>query len=296
MKHLGILLAAVIIAVTALTIVDANSNEPAMSNRSLTSTPSNLVTGASQSDPAVAEALQVSRVATATRHVLQDSKSVPTSIRSPDEEYLDHPAIVAMSRFYREDPAALVKEVSKVWPGLLEQDVAPLLDWAEVEPYLADRYRDTTIGSEGPARTEVLVGEVLGSSLEDYLSGVFGNTAVSRERADALEQGCREILEIAASAHSEMALEWDNVIQTKVRQGTYDRWPYVTLMDRRNHFLLGEGRLLSASCAAFAENRWVVGFSVYEGEFPAYDAARARWEAARDQSRTQIEQLVQGNW
>lgn len=292
------LTAAALIAAAILAFVCGGRDESAGSRDAPVATPSDRVTRLLALEPSGAEVTQSSRFETAAVELQHAPGAIPGSTKSSrelDADYLDHPAISAMSEFYGEDPALLVMEVSKVWPGLLEGDVAPLRDWADVEPVIADLYRDSTIGAQGPPRMEVLVGEVLGSNLDDYLKSAVAGAMISRERADELTPRFREILDDAALTYEELALEWDNVIRTKVQQGKYDRWPYVTLMGRRHHFLSGQGRLLSASCMAHAESCWVVGISVYEGEFPPYDAARARWEAARDDSRKQIEQLVKGS-
>lgn len=195
-----------------------------------------------------------------------------------------------MTNFYGDDPVVLIEEVKAVWPELLDMDVAPLADWSTTQQKLPEQILDGIIGGSPGAREEVFQGDVLGDSLDAYLESRLGDRTEQERRT--MRAQCLGILEGVRPSRRALDEEWSQLVRAKLALGNFDRWPYVTLTKRRSHTQRSRGQLLYSYCGAIGDSCWVVGFDVYEGEAPSYEAARSAWESSARACREEIESLL----
>lgn len=171
----------------------------------------------------------------------------------------------------------MVEEVAEVWPELLDQEIAPLTPWSEVEPTFAQTIIDQAIGDESIwiARIEQ---RLLGEPFEEYIEDRFDG-ALSESDQWALHAELIACSGEPLRAYQEYSGHLAAAIEEVVQGGKFDKFPYLALPDHKVHTETGSGKLAFGGYGSVAGN-WVYCLELMKEDYPDVYSSKLDLEKA----------------
>ncbi|MEM7308548.1 MAG: hypothetical protein AAF682_17835 [Planctomycetota bacterium] len=220
-------------------------------------------------------------------------QSEPVEAAPPAAADLAHAAVQALADFHGADPAEVVAEIEEVWPELLELEVAPLGDWAEVAATLPEELSGEAFGHTPEENDYYFEAQILGDGLDEHVGGQLGEEVDELLRSDRLWE-CRAALQPYRQLFDDYRREFDSALRVKLTRGEFDRSPYVQLNGFRKHTNVAGKRTNMALGTAFGDSCWSVVVEFHDGDFPGLEDAKRRWLAARERAAEEVARILGG--
>lgn len=222
--------------------------------------------------------------------IAAESVSKGAPIAPPPASYpasfLTHPAVLAAASYYQEDADILAREMYEAWPELAEREVGPLKEWSEPPLETADQILSGLIGSDSEHAQAILSWHLLDGEFDKVLDAAVDPYLEPEANLQA-RQYIGDTFDSVRGEYELYRAEYRVAVETLILQGRYDRWPYVTLENRRVH-TESSGTVLMATVLGRPDG-WVVGFEIPKGQFPLLESAQESWNTAKDHAADQIQ-------
>ncbi|MDF1797811.1 MAG: hypothetical protein P1V81_01435 [Planctomycetota bacterium] len=179
--------------------------------------------------------------------------------------WIGNPAVTALAEHLGLEPSQVVEEIAEVWPELLDQEIAPLTPWSDIEPTFSQTVIDQAIGDESiwVARIEQ---RLLGQPFQEYIEDEF-HGALSESDRWALHAELIACSGEPLRAYQEYSRHLAAAIDEVVQAGKFDKFPYLALPDHKVHTETGSGKLAFGGYGSVAGN-WVYCLELMKEEYP----------------------------